>query len=202
MCQAQVVGDTCTFAHSGSYGSAIQAGENLATGTDGSQAAWMWFSEYSAYHVQQYTSGVGHYTAMVWAGTGDLGCGKCSSPGAGQRSIYVCQYANGPSNFGFQGTNYYAENAPLFAGTRQDYSIGGIAESDVRHWLGRFCDWVQYVASFQSACNALAAYDSSPSLLQIAPSGKKQFRKKDSSDQETSSLLQTSLASTHDSADL
>jgi len=54
MCQAQVVGDTCTFQHSGSYGSAIQAGENLATGTDGELASWLWFQEYTAYDVPQY----------------------------------------------------------------------------------------------------------------------------------------------------
>lgn len=202
MCQAQVVGDTCTFAHSGSYNSPIQAGENLATGTDGTQAAWMWFQEYSAYQEQKYDSAVGHFTAMVWESTTWLGCGKCSTPGGGdQRTIYVCQYANGPSNFGFQGTNYYADNAPLFSGTKQDYSTGGFAESDVRTWLGRFCGWVQWVPSFQTACNGLADYDASPSLLQISPEGKKHFRKKDSDDEDTSSLLQTSIVATDNSAD-
>jgi len=126
MCQAQVVGDTCTFQHSGSYGSAIQAGENLATGTDGELAAWLWFQEYTAYDVPQYKSGVGHYTAMIWKSSGDLGCGVCRSSSAGQRTIYVCQYANGPANFGFQGTNYYAENAPVFHGTKQGYNNAGI----------------------------------------------------------------------------
>lgn len=201
MCQAQAVADTCIFAHSGSYSLPIQAGENLATGTDGTQAAWMWFQEYSAYQHQQYDGSAGHYTAMVWESTTWLGCGKCSSPGGGdQREIYVCQYANGPSNFGFQGTNYYANNAPLFSGTRQDYNVAGIPESEVRTMLGRFCGWVQYVASFQTACDALAAYDASPSLLQGSPQGKKHFRKKGSDDEDTSSLLQTSIAATESSA--
>lgn len=202
MCQAQAVGDTCTFAHSGSYNSPIQAGENLATGTDGTQAAWMWFQEYASYQQPAYTSGTGHYTAMVWESTNWLGCGKCSNPGGGdQRTIYVCQYANTPPNFGFQGTNYYALNAPVFAGTKSDYSAAGIAEADVRTWLGRFCGWVQWVPSFQSACDALASYDASPSLLQISSQGKQHFRKKGTDDEDASSLLQTSIVATDNSAD-
>jgi hypothetical protein len=175
MCQAQAVGDTCTFAHSGSYNSAIQAGENLATGTDGTQAAWMWFQEYSAYQEQAYDGSVAHYTAMVWSATASLGCGKCDSPGSGGRTIYVCQYANTAPNFGFQGTNYYAVNAPLFAGTKQEYSTAGFTESEVQTRLGQFCGWVQWVASFQTACDSLAAYNASPSLLEIPLEGKKTF---------------------------
>jgi len=201
MCQAQVVGDTCTFQHSGSYGSAIQAGENLATGTDGELAAWLWFQEYVDYDVPQYKSGVGHYTAMVWKNTGWLGCGVCRTPSAGQRTIYVCQYANGPSNFGFQGTNYYEENAPIFQGTRQQYNTGGITEATVLQQLGRICNFAQWVPSFQSACNARDIYQASPSLLQISHESPKHFRKKLSNDAETSSLLQTSLVVTDDSSD-
>jgi len=191
MCQAQVVGDTCNFAHSGSYSSPIQAGENFATGDDGTTAAWMWFQEYVSFVQPQYTSGTGHYTAMVWESTSDIGCGKCSNPGSGQQTIYLCQYANAAPNFGFQGTNYYADNVPTFAGTKHDYNTGGIAGSEVRRWLGQFCNWVRYVPSFQSSCDALAAYESSPSLLEISR-GKKQFRLKGSSEQKASSLLQIS----------
>lgn len=207
MCQAQAVGDTCLFVHSGSYSSPIQAGENLATGTDGKQAAWMWFQEYPGYTQQQYSSGAGHYTAMIWQNTNWLGCGRCDNPGDGdQRTIYVCQYANGPSNFGFQGTNYYADNAPVFAGTQQEYSAAGFEEQDVHSWLNQFCGWVQWVPAFQSSCDALAAYSASASsaasLLEKSHEAKKHFRKTGSDDEETSSLLQTRLVPTGDKAEL
>jgi hypothetical protein len=164
MCQAQVVGDTCLFQHSNSYGSTIMAGENLATGTDGVLASWMWFSEYPAYE-GAYASGVGHYTAAVWQNTGSLGCGICRSPGASpQRTIYLCQYANGPANYG--GTTSFVANVPQFQGTKQQYDLAGIPEATVLGQLGMICGWVQYVPQFQSACDAKATYEASYSLLQ------------------------------------
>merc|ERR1712224_1134987 len=69
-------------------------GENLGIGyrdIEGSVNAW--YNEESQYDYNNpgFSSATGHFTAMVWKSTTDLGCavGVCSSG----RKVYVCQYS-------------------------------------------------------------------------------------------------------------
>jgi hypothetical protein len=89
----------------------IANGENLGWGTpgfpftqmvEGSQYAWV--SEKPGYNAQTNTctpvpplSSCGHYTAMIWRGSTNIGCGTFS----GQIEILVCRY-DPPGNMGGQ----------------------------------------------------------------------------------------------------
>eukprot|EP00494_Astrolonche_serrata_P029669 UN29936 len=99
---AQNHANTCTFDHSDSYENTPPSGENLAMGYySPERATEAWYNEISDYQQNgQHTGVVGHYTALIWKTTGDLGCGTCD----GQK-IDVCQYANAASNFGGQVAN-------------------------------------------------------------------------------------------------
>ena len=75
--------------------------ENLAGGSPGTSITTHvegWAKEKSIYNGQPISSGdnpAGHYTAMVWQNTQEIGCGFASS---GQMDFLVCRY-NPPGNF-------------------------------------------------------------------------------------------------------
>jgi len=90
------------------------AGENLGTETgrqSPENSVQRWYAEINDYkgagQPVDKKKPVGHYTAMIWKDTGDLGCGTCRG------SIYnfkgkvgtsnVCQYANEPAGLTIQG---------------------------------------------------------------------------------------------------
>ncbi|XP_004870173.1 Golgi-associated plant pathogenesis-related protein 1 [Heterocephalus glaber] len=61
-----------------------QCGENLAWASydqTGKEVADRWYSEIKDYNFQQpgFTSGTGHFTAMVWKNTKKMGVGKASA---------------------------------------------------------------------------------------------------------------------------
>nr|XP_040141975.1 Golgi-associated plant pathogenesis-related protein 1 isoform X1 [Ictidomys tridecemlineatus] len=61
-----------------------QCGENLAWASydqTGKEVADRWYSEIKSYNFQQpgFTSGTGHFTAMVWKNTKKMGVGKASA---------------------------------------------------------------------------------------------------------------------------
>ena len=61
-----------------------QRGENLAWASydqTGKEVADRWYSEIKNYNFQQpgFTSGTGHFTAMVWKNTKKMGVGKASA---------------------------------------------------------------------------------------------------------------------------
>lgn len=92
------------FSHSSSYRLPISVGENLATGNSVDEAAWMWFTELLI-STNYNSGGMGHYTAMVWKGVTEMGCGKGDN-------VIRCQYKGNPSpNMG----GSYSSNVPAFA---------------------------------------------------------------------------------------
>jgi len=136
MCQAQKWADRCEFAHSDNYNSPIPAGENLASGQNVITAAWMWFSEYgSASPTSHATFNEGHFTALVWKSTKDLGCGACKSG----KGVYLCQYANSKANYG--GESAFKANVPPFRGTAAQYKAGGLDPVEAKEQLKKFQGW-------------------------------------------------------------
>jgi uncharacterized protein YkwD len=134
MCQIQAHADTCVFEHSDSFNAPIPAGENLASGSDGATAAWMWFSEYGAAGGGQADFNCcGHYTAMVWKATKEFGCGKCTD------TTYLCQYTNAQPNFG--GASDFAKNVPIFDGSVASYNKGGLDVATARKMFSQFSSW-------------------------------------------------------------
>jgi hypothetical protein len=111
-CQAQKVADKCKYSNSDSLNSPIPASENIATGIDLDAAAWEWSMEYTQENPAR-TIKTGHFTAMVWNSTTELGCGICRN-GSG---IIVCQYANTYANQ----LGNYDKNVPSYEGLSSDY---------------------------------------------------------------------------------
>merc|ERR1719245_2095753 len=103
---AQAYVDTLTgLAHSDSYkipAPAGPAGENLAMGQSDLEAATnAWYQEVvdcSWPGCKESTNGksVGHFTAMIWSATTEIGCATKTS-----NSIFICRYLNAPSNYGW-----------------------------------------------------------------------------------------------------
>lgn len=91
---AQTVSDTCQFAHSnGPYG------ENLAIGSGLSckGALDLWMAEQSQWPpggTPGFSSATGHFSAVVWKSTTQVGCAICSCSG---RNFVTCSY-NPPGN--------------------------------------------------------------------------------------------------------
>ncbi|KAI9247450.1 CAP domain-containing protein [Phascolomyces articulosus] len=85
---AQKWSNKCKFQHTqGPYG------ENLAWGYGNYPAAIKaWYNEEKQYNYNNpgFTAGTGHFTAMVWKSTTDVGCGikKCD----GGAPMYTCSY--------------------------------------------------------------------------------------------------------------
>jgi hypothetical protein len=73
--QAQAAQDKIgKFAHSDCYKLPIHAGENIATGTNVLNAAWMWFTEYLQSTDYEHGGETGHFSAMSWKGVTRIGC--------------------------------------------------------------------------------------------------------------------------------
>ena len=93
---AQAWADTCTWGHPGGH----PYGENIAKGhVDQVAAAQAWYSEVGAVTAVRdnpdlYFKAGGHFTAMVWKGTTEMGCGTAACPGG---PYHVCRY-NPPGN--------------------------------------------------------------------------------------------------------
>merc|ERR1711977_488847 len=88
--------DDCSMYHS-SRDQRNGYGENLAIGHSSiGNAVDDWYSEVEDYDFSDpgYSGATGHFTAMVWAGTEELGCAVATCPEGGRtpgRKIYVCQ---------------------------------------------------------------------------------------------------------------
>ena len=93
---AQAWANTCTWGHPGGH----PYGENIAGGhVDQVAAAQAWYSEVGAVTAVRdnpdlYFKAGGHFTAMVWKGTTEMGCGTAACPGG---PYHVCRY-NPPGN--------------------------------------------------------------------------------------------------------
>lgn len=127
-CQAQKTQNRIgAFSHSSSYKLPISSGENLATGSGVALAVWMWFTEYMQ------TGTRGHFTAMVWEATTEVGCGVQKGGGG----VVRCQYAHSPPNYGGQ----YKKNVPAFYGTKAQFKKCGIDPSQVKSYAKKFKGW-------------------------------------------------------------
>jgi len=116
-----------------SIGGFSYLGENLAWGTTSSKAVDLWYDEIdltSPYGVvTEFTSGIGHYTQVVWRDTTDLGCGV-------KDSLLVCQYGIGGNMAGDFENNV---NAP----TKERSECESTSSDD--HFLGS-CDQCLYTS--------------------------------------------------------
>lgn len=80
-----------------------QYGENIAWGSGGAstpaQVVGLWASEISCFHYDTFPSccscTCGHYTALVWRNTAQVGCGHSM---CGSTHVWVCSY-NPPGNY-------------------------------------------------------------------------------------------------------
>lgn len=101
-----------TLQHSSSYSMNPSAGENLAMGHNSPEAATeAWYNEITDPGYVPGTrgsSGVGHYTAMIWQITTKLGCSTCTASRGSP--VWACQYADSPPNYG--GLAEYIANVP------------------------------------------------------------------------------------------
>jgi len=128
-CQAQKEQDRINaFDHADSYALPIPAGENLATGTNVATAAWMWFTEYVGP-----ASGQGHFTAMVWKSTTEVGCGI----GRDGRGVIRCQYARAYPNLPSQLT----ANVPAFLGEEDKFTKCDVDIATVKRKVQQFSGW-------------------------------------------------------------
>ncbi|XP_006872213.1 PREDICTED: golgi-associated plant pathogenesis-related protein 1-like [Chrysochloris asiatica] len=80
---SEALASTRILKHS-SEASRNQCGENLAWASynqPGKEVADRWYNEIKSYNFQQpgFTSGTGHFTAMVWKNTKKMGVGKASA---------------------------------------------------------------------------------------------------------------------------
>ncbi|KAI7847235.1 CAP domain-containing protein [Circinella umbellata] len=85
---AQSWSDKCDFKHSGG-----PSGENLAMGQPDFPAAIQdWYDEETKYDYNNpgFAAETGHFTAMVWKATTDLGCGVTDCKDKGR--LYTCEY--------------------------------------------------------------------------------------------------------------
>jgi len=122
-------GSTCCqtgLKHSNSYAETPSSGENLAAGYSTiAQAIKGWYDEVTACGpmpgcTDKATGVVGHFTAMVWKASTQLGCAR-NPIGWQNRPVYVCRYAASPPNFQGQ----YTTN--VFAATKTADQCGGAA---------------------------------------------------------------------------
>jgi hypothetical protein len=146
-CQAQDTQNKIgKFSHSKSYDLDISAGENLATGTSVSMAAWMWFTEYTQADCSTGQGDkCGHFTAMVWKSTTHLGCGIQKDGGG----VVRCQYAASPPNYAGQ----YTSNVPKFQGEESKLEKCGLTIEETKQKVEQFKGW--------GILHPIAPYDSS-----------------------------------------
>jgi len=132
------------FTHSKSYDLKIPSGENLATGNDVMNAAFMWFTEYlmSGGNYWNQAHGIGHYTAMVWKSVKTIGCGIGRKHG--KDGVIRCQYSGGGGkntapNFG--GAAEYKANLPAFHGKPADFTKCGLTVGEVKSKVQMYKKW-------------------------------------------------------------
>lgn len=140
-CQAQQDQNKINaFEHNNGEGHTIQAGENLATGTGMANAAWMWFTEYMQGPCNQaFSSHCGHYTAMSWKATTELGCGigRDSPTGFGSKGVIRCQYAAVVPNMQGQ----FPANVPNFLGEQSAYDKCGLSFDEAKTNAAKYKQW-------------------------------------------------------------
>jgi len=97
-----------------SYALTPMSGENVAVGSKSPEkAVELWYNEITK---PGYTPGgdggpgVGHYTAMIWASTGKLGCAQAACPNGTPNPVIVCHYAMMAPNSGDD--SEYVANVP------------------------------------------------------------------------------------------
>jgi uncharacterized protein YkwD len=101
---AQRWAERCSFSHNG----ADKFGENIAWGGDRTMTNIVeaWYSEVKNYNFAKpgTSSGVGHFTQIVWKNTKQIGCGvsKCI---LGSMRYVVCQYSPQANWTGQYGAN-------------------------------------------------------------------------------------------------
>lgn len=90
---AQTYANTCPSSHStGSW-----YGENLAFASynmGASAVVKMWYDEEPDYDYNNpgFSSGIGHFTQVVWKGTTEIGCGFVTGCSGSWANVWVCQY--------------------------------------------------------------------------------------------------------------
>jgi len=133
--QAQAAQDKIgKFAHSDCYKLPIHAGENIATGTNVLNAAWMWFTEYLQSTDYEHGGETGHFSAMSWKGVTRIGCGV----GRTGDGVIRCQYAGSPlPNMG----GSYDSNLDKFYGNPADFKKCGLTAAEVKAKASLFVKW-------------------------------------------------------------
>jgi hypothetical protein len=92
------------------------SGENVAAGSKSPEkAVELWYDEitnpgYKPGVSPSLQPGVGHYTAMIWASTGKLGCALKDCPNGSPNPVHVCHYAMMAPNAGDD--SEYIANVP------------------------------------------------------------------------------------------
>eukprot|EP00931_Biecheleriopsis_adriatica_P020339 TRINITY_DN13626_c0_g1_i2.p1 TRINITY_DN13626_c0_g1~~TRINITY_DN13626_c0_g1_i2.p1 ORF type:complete len:2325 (-),score=316.51 TRINITY_DN13626_c0_g1_i2:28-7002(-) len=82
------------------------SGENVAVGSKSPEkAVELWYNEitdpgFTPGRSPDLQPGTGHYTAMMWADTGTLGCAQKPCPGGSPAPVHVCHYAYSAPNVG------------------------------------------------------------------------------------------------------
>jgi len=100
---AQAWAERCVCGHDSADLNRRGEGENVACGHATAEAAVTgWYSEISAYNFNNpgFQPGTGHFTAVVWRGSSEIGCGfttRCANLAPGQVH-WVCRY-KAPGNF-------------------------------------------------------------------------------------------------------
>lgn len=129
------------FTHSKSYDMKISAGENLATGKDVANAAWMWFTEYlqSGGNYQSTANGIGHYTAMSWKSVKTIGCGIGRNHG--KDGVIRCMYSGGSKAAAPNMGGGYVANLPVFHGRPADFTRCGLTVAEVKGKAQMYKKW-------------------------------------------------------------
>ncbi|KAG2427140.1 hypothetical protein HXX76_012650 [Chlamydomonas incerta] len=116
---ANYLASNCRFDHA----QGISSGENLAYGYNSwDEACKAWYDEIVDYDYRTGTQKrgsenkmIGHFTAMVWAATTQVGCATAQSrSGCSMRTVYVCRYSP-PGNMIWNGGRslYFTNVKPL-----------------------------------------------------------------------------------------
>jgi hypothetical protein len=139
-CQAQSTQDQIGgFSHSHSYDMDISAGENLATGKDVANAAWMWFTEYLQSGGNYAAGGhsIGHYSAMSWKSVTTIGCGI----GTNGKGTIRCMYSGGSKAAAPNMQGGYATNLTPFKGAPADFKKCGLTAAEVKAKASMYQKW-------------------------------------------------------------
>ncbi|CEM17308.1 unnamed protein product [Vitrella brassicaformis CCMP3155] len=146
---AQAWADKGVFEHSDSYNLAPPAGpagENLAWGfTDFDSAIDAWYDEVDLWPEgsNDFRSGAGHFTAMVWKGATEIGCGDNSAK-APSSVLYVCRYKGSdtkdsttPNTLGAFAENVLPRNTKTFDECAEKVRMAMLPIARTQEWLIR-----------------------------------------------------------------